>query len=321
MKHNAPARGALAGIKADAQKAKESGGVYDPRGAGVAWTHNFLNQKPWHPLNFRNQARVFEAEQQSINDAKRNAEAKAQFDAEQEQMQAISYLSEQGQKEYAARQSLAFMYMKPPGLDAALSKGNEEQSAGAQAGDAQLQPSTSQPASEPQRSQQPQQEQQHGRQRKTRQDGPRSSVSNMLGAMAALHQNDKWEMKHVSSGMSCSPPRGGGDSAAANQQFLVSSSEEDDPQQQAPPLPPQPSGQEPAQPGKPSKRERKRRRLEEAKALLRQHGLPVSDDDGASADESDDQHKHDTHRHKNKRHKAEKDKDKKKKKHKHSSKE
>ena len=46
----------------------------------------------------------------------------AQFEAEQEQMKAISYLSADGQKEYAARQSIAFMYMKPPGLDAALSK-------------------------------------------------------------------------------------------------------------------------------------------------------------------------------------------------------
>ena len=39
-------------------------------------------------------------------------------------MQALSYLSAEGRQEYAARQSVAFMYMKPPGLDAALQKVN-----------------------------------------------------------------------------------------------------------------------------------------------------------------------------------------------------
>lgn len=39
-------------------------------------SHNFLNQKPWHPLNFKNQARVYEAEQETIAVAKRNALAK-----------------------------------------------------------------------------------------------------------------------------------------------------------------------------------------------------------------------------------------------------
>lgn len=35
----------MAGVKADLAKAKEAGANYDPRGAGAAWTHNFLNQK------------------------------------------------------------------------------------------------------------------------------------------------------------------------------------------------------------------------------------------------------------------------------------
>lgn len=41
---------ATAGIKNDAQKAKETGGTYDPNSVGTAWSHNFLNQKPWHPV-------------------------------------------------------------------------------------------------------------------------------------------------------------------------------------------------------------------------------------------------------------------------------
>ncbi len=37
---------------------------------------SFLNQKPWHPSNFKNQARAYEAEQDAISLAKRNALAK-----------------------------------------------------------------------------------------------------------------------------------------------------------------------------------------------------------------------------------------------------
>ena len=49
---------------------------YNPQGLGAAWSHNFLNQKPWHPANFRNQAKVFEAEQNAIRAQKAKAEAK-----------------------------------------------------------------------------------------------------------------------------------------------------------------------------------------------------------------------------------------------------
>lgn len=31
--------------------------------AGTAWSHNFLNQKPWHPLSYPNQRRKWIAEQ------------------------------------------------------------------------------------------------------------------------------------------------------------------------------------------------------------------------------------------------------------------
>lgn len=55
----------VTGIKEDIKRAKEEGRAYDPRGVGAAFTHNFLNLKPWHPMNFRNQARVYEAEQRA----------------------------------------------------------------------------------------------------------------------------------------------------------------------------------------------------------------------------------------------------------------
>ncbi len=37
-------------------------------------------------------------------------------------MQTLSYLSEADRKAYSDRQSVSFMYQKPPGLDAALSR-------------------------------------------------------------------------------------------------------------------------------------------------------------------------------------------------------
>lgn len=43
----------------------------------------------------------------------------AEFEAEQEQLRTCSFLSEEKQKEYKERQSVSFMYMKPPGMDAA----------------------------------------------------------------------------------------------------------------------------------------------------------------------------------------------------------
>ena len=39
-------------------------------------SHNFLNQKPWHPLNFRNQMKVFEAQEQAEKEAKARAQGK-----------------------------------------------------------------------------------------------------------------------------------------------------------------------------------------------------------------------------------------------------
>ena len=93
---------------------------------GSCRSHNFLNQKPWHPLNFRNQMRVFEAQEQAEKDAKARAEGKAEFDAEQEYLKTLSYLSPEEQKRYTERQGVSFMYQKPPGYDAAMSRAAEQ---------------------------------------------------------------------------------------------------------------------------------------------------------------------------------------------------
>ena len=77
-------------------------------------------------MNFRNQMRVFEAQEQAEKDLKARAEGKAEFDAEQEYLKTLSYLSPEEQKRYTERQGVSFMYQKPPGYDAAMSKAAEQ---------------------------------------------------------------------------------------------------------------------------------------------------------------------------------------------------
>ncbi|KAG1667241.1 hypothetical protein FOA52_009806 [Chlamydomonas sp. UWO 241] len=118
-----PGKGALAGARDDLKRAKEAGANYNPAGAaGSAWSHNFLNQKPWHPSNFRNRMVVWETEQKSMAEAKDKERGLAEFEAEQQLLQTMSYLSEEQQQRYKDRQSISFMYQKPPGYDAMLER-------------------------------------------------------------------------------------------------------------------------------------------------------------------------------------------------------
>ncbi len=65
--------------------------------------------QPWHPSNFRNRVRVWETEQKSMADTKEKEKAKAEFDAEQEYLKTLSFLSEEQQQKYRDRQSISFM--------------------------------------------------------------------------------------------------------------------------------------------------------------------------------------------------------------------
>lgn len=45
--------------------------------AGVAWSHNYLNQKPWHPMSYPNQRRKWIAEQEhAVREQHREVAAK-----------------------------------------------------------------------------------------------------------------------------------------------------------------------------------------------------------------------------------------------------
>ncbi|KAK9837431.1 hypothetical protein WJX81_001944 [Elliptochloris bilobata] len=256
-KHKAPARGALAGIKEDMKRA--AAGEYNPAPAGVgtAWSHNFLNQKPWHPLNFRNQAKVFEAEQAAAKAEKAKAESKAEFDAEQEYLRTLSYLSEADRKAYSDRQSVSFMYQKPPGLDAALSRDGmpPESRPGGVAAAAGPGPGSGQAA--PRQSQLP----------ARASDSDKKYIANMLGAVSALQEHEKWEVKHMHGGGQRSPPRGGADPGAANQQLLVDSDSGASGNEHA-----RGSGGAAAAKAPPSKR-KKLDKLEQAEAFLKAAGV------------------------------------------------
>jgi hypothetical protein len=52
--------------------------------AGTAWSHSYLNQKPWHPLSYPNQRRKWIAEQMHANHARRQEEVQREFAQEQE---------------------------------------------------------------------------------------------------------------------------------------------------------------------------------------------------------------------------------------------
>lgn len=104
-------------------------------------------QKPWHPMNFRNRIKTWETEQQAIQAQKEKEKAqvglgrikpssiaptcslisidktpllttavprspllKAEFDAEREYLQTVSLLSPEQQQQYRDRQSISFMY-------------------------------------------------------------------------------------------------------------------------------------------------------------------------------------------------------------------
>lgn len=54
---------------------KDKGGEVDYKNkAGTAWSHSFLNQKPWHPLSYPNQRRKWIAEQTHSQNQRRAEE-------------------------------------------------------------------------------------------------------------------------------------------------------------------------------------------------------------------------------------------------------
>ena len=89
---------------------------------GKAWTHGFLNQKYWHPMSFRNQEKLFKAEQDAEVAKKRKEDAQKEFQEEQEFFKNTELLSAADRTTLRNRQQLSFMYQKPPGYEAMLER-------------------------------------------------------------------------------------------------------------------------------------------------------------------------------------------------------
>ena len=118
----APAKGVMDGIRKDMQAEKLG---LKPKG-GTAWSHGFLNQKYWHPLSYRNQERLFKAEQEEEAKKKRNELAKKEFAEQAELFKNTELLSQSDRDALRNRQQLAFMYQQPPGFKEMQEREKEE---------------------------------------------------------------------------------------------------------------------------------------------------------------------------------------------------
>ena len=218
----APAFGALQGVRADVKAAKE--GAYNPQGVGVAWTHDFLNKKPWHPMNFRNRVRVWETEQQHYEEEQRKERGRQEFEAEQEFLKTISMLSAEEQERYRQRQSVSWLYQKPPGYDAAQAnqkdktekKEGEHGELGALGASAQGQSSVEAPTGS-----------NEGDRRTKRQRQGGNYVAKVISGVHAVVQNQRFELKH-NGPLGLSPPRGSVDPMAENQKLVVGDMDSDE---------------------------------------------------------------------------------------------
>lgn len=62
------------GIRLSKRFSDQGGEVDYKTKAGTAWSHSYLNQKPWHPLSYPNQRRKWIAEQTDAQKQRRAEE-------------------------------------------------------------------------------------------------------------------------------------------------------------------------------------------------------------------------------------------------------
>lgn len=69
--------------------------------AGTAWSHSYLNQKPWHPLSYPNQRRKWIAEQTHANRLRRSQEVAREYAQEQEFFRQTALISKKEKEKVA----------------------------------------------------------------------------------------------------------------------------------------------------------------------------------------------------------------------------
>ncbi|KAL0297438.1 UNVERIFIED_CONTAM: putative zinc finger CCHC domain-containing protein [Sesamum radiatum] len=108
------------------KKSSDKGGEVDYKTkAGTAWSHSFLNQKPWHPLSYPNQRRKWIAEQTHSQKQRRAEEVAREYAQEQEFLRQTALISKKEKEKLEMMKAVSFMYVKPPGYNAESAKAAE----------------------------------------------------------------------------------------------------------------------------------------------------------------------------------------------------
>ncbi|KAL0407955.1 UNVERIFIED_CONTAM: putative zinc finger CCHC domain-containing protein [Sesamum radiatum] len=108
------------------KNSSDKGGEVDYKTkAGTAWSHSFLNQKPWHPLSYPNQRRKWIAEQTHSQKQRRAEEVAREYAQEQEFLRQTALISKKEKEKLEMMKAVSFMYVKPPGYNAESAKAAE----------------------------------------------------------------------------------------------------------------------------------------------------------------------------------------------------
>ncbi|CAA0838836.1 Uncharacterized zinc finger CCHC domain-containing protein [Striga hermonthica] len=108
------------------KKPSDNGGEVDYKTkSGTAWSHSFLNQKPWHPLSYPNQRRKWIAEQTHAQRQRRAEEVAREYAQEQEFLRQTALISKKEKEKLELMKAVSFMYVKPPGYNAESAKAAE----------------------------------------------------------------------------------------------------------------------------------------------------------------------------------------------------
>ncbi|KAK6129887.1 hypothetical protein DH2020_036358 [Rehmannia glutinosa] len=113
------------GFKLGKKSSDKSGEVDYKTKAGTAWSHSFLNQKPWHPLSYPNQRRKWIAEQTHAQKERRAEEVAREYAQEQEFLRQTALISKKEKEKLELMKAVSFMYVKPPGYNAESAKAAE----------------------------------------------------------------------------------------------------------------------------------------------------------------------------------------------------
>ncbi|KAI5353575.1 hypothetical protein L3X38_006469 [Prunus dulcis] len=114
------------GIRLSKRFSDKGGGEVDYKTkSGTAWSHSYLNQKPWHPLSYPNQRRKWIAEQIQAQHQRRTEEVSREYAQEQEFFRQAALVSKKDKEKIEMMKAVSFMYVRPPGYNAESAKAAE----------------------------------------------------------------------------------------------------------------------------------------------------------------------------------------------------